>query len=364
MDDITGILRALSDETRFSIVTILLNHDICAGAVARRLGVSDAAVSQHMKVLRDAGLVESERRGYFTHYRVNVGLLEETAASLSEMAGWVRSPCDPDLEGCTEVRRGRCPADKCSGGCPRSDGDRCPGCTMGSCNSGDATMKVAVTYENGEIFQHFGRTEQFKVYEIQDGRGVSSEVVGNEGRGHGELVGVLRQLGVSVLICGGGDGSAWERVVAQLLTSMDGVESMKNVTVMAATNRPDMIDPALLRPGRFDRMVLVGKPDEASRLHILEVHTRGMPLDGVDLGWLASVTDGYVGADLAALCREAGLCAYREDRDAERVTTAHFVRALERVGPSVDEAIFENYRKMGRDIKKRRTSWDTIPFYG
>ena len=76
MDDITGILRALSDETRFSIVTILLNHDICAGAVARRLGVSDAAVSQHMKVLRDAGLVESERRGYFTHYRVNVGLLE------------------------------------------------------------------------------------------------------------------------------------------------------------------------------------------------------------------------------------------------------------------------------------------------
>ena len=165
-------------------------------------------------------------------------------------------------------------------------------------------------------------------------------------------------------IRGGGDGSAWERVVAQLLTSMDGVESMKNVTVMAATNRPDMIDPALLRPGRFDRMVLVGKPDEASRLRILEVHTRGMPLDNVDLGWLASVTDGYVGADLAALCREAGLCAYREDRDAERITTAHFVRALERVGPSVDEALFENYRKMGRDIKKRRTSWDTIPFYG
>ena len=95
-------------------------------------------------------------------------------------------------------------------------------------------------------------------------------------------------------IRGGGDGSAWERVVAQLLTSMDGVESMKNVTVMAATNRPDMIDPALLRPGRFDRMVLVGKPDEASRLRILEVHTRGMPLDGVDLGWLASGTDGYV----------------------------------------------------------------------
>ena len=203
MDDITAILKALSDETRFSIVAILLNHDICAGAVARRLGVSDAAVSQHMKVLRDAGLVEAERRGYFTHYRVNVGLLQEAGAYLAEMAGWVRSPCDPDLEGCTEVRRGRCPADKCSGGCPRPVGDRCPGCTMRSCDSGDVRMKVAVTYENGEIFQHFGRTEHFKVYEIQDGRVVSSEVVGNEGRGHGELVGVLRQLGVPVLICGG-----------------------------------------------------------------------------------------------------------------------------------------------------------------
>ena len=165
-------------------------------------------------------------------------------------------------------------------------------------------------------------------------------------------------------IRGGGDGSAWERVVAQLLTSMDGVESMKNVTVMAATNRPDMIDPALLRPGRFDRMVLVGKPDEDARLNILWVHTRGMPLDGVDLSWLASVTDGYVGADLAALCREAGLCAYRENRDADRITSAHFSRALERVGPSVDGALLESYQKMGRNIRKRRTSWDTVPFYG
>lgn len=203
MEDITGILKALSDETRFSIVTILLNHDICAGAVARRLGVSDAAVSQHMKVLRDVGLVESERRGYFTHYRVNVCLLQEAGAFLTDMAGWVRSPCDPDLEGCTEVRRGRCPADKCSGGCPKSGGDRYPGCTMWSRGSGDERMKVAVTYENGEVFQHFGRTQQFKVYEIQDGIVVASEVVGTDGRGHGELVGVLRGLGVSVLICGG-----------------------------------------------------------------------------------------------------------------------------------------------------------------
>ena len=165
-------------------------------------------------------------------------------------------------------------------------------------------------------------------------------------------------------IRGIGDGSAWERVVAQLLTSMDGVESMKNVTVMAATNRPDMIDPALLRPGRFDRMVLVGKPDGKARLNILKVHTSRMPLKGVDLSWLAASTDGYVGADLAALCREAALCAYREDRDAEHVTPEHFVKALERVAPSVDQATFDSYQKMGRDIKKRRTGWDTVPFYG
>lgn len=165
-------------------------------------------------------------------------------------------------------------------------------------------------------------------------------------------------------IRGGGDGSAWERVVAQLLTSMDGVESMRNVTVMAATNRPDMIDPALLRPGRFDRMVLVGKPDLQSRLSILMVHTSRMPLDGVDLDQVASVTDGYVGADLAALCREAGLCAYREDRSADKVRMRHFQKALESVPPSVDQPTFERYERMGKDIGKRRTGWDNVPFYG
>jgi len=163
---------------------------------------------------------------------------------------------------------------------------------------------------------------------------------------------------------GAGDSSSWERVVAQLLTSMDGVESMKNVTVMAATNRPDMIDPALLRPGRFDSLILVGKPDEASRLAILKVQTRDMPLEGVDLGSIASVTDGYVGADLAALCREAALCAYRRDRGAEKVTSSDFSAALERVGPSVDDAILKGYASMGRDMKKRRTGWDNVPFYG
>jgi len=165
-------------------------------------------------------------------------------------------------------------------------------------------------------------------------------------------------------IRGSSENSAWERVVAQMLTSMDGVESLSNVMIMAATNRPDMIDPALLRPGRFDKLVLVGKPDEKARSHILRVHTRKMPLKDVDLDAIASRTDGYVGADLAALCREAGLNAYREDHNSEYVTMDNFEMALKKIGPSVDRNLFENYEKIGKDLNKRRTSWDNLPFYG
>lgn len=207
MYDLSAVLEAISDETRFSILTILLRHDVCSGALARRLGISDAAVSQHMRVLRDAGLVASERRGYFTHYSVDRDALRALSALLESMADYERLPCDPDLEGCT--KRERCSSEKCSTGCPKaSTGSRCAGCTMCLRSHDGDTMKVAVTYENGEIFQHFGRTQYFKVYEVSDGKVLSSEVVDNQGRGHGELVGVLRQLGVSVLICGGLGGGA------------------------------------------------------------------------------------------------------------------------------------------------------------
>ncbi len=163
---------------------------------------------------------------------------------------------------------------------------------------------------------------------------------------------------------GMGDGSAWERVVAQMLTSMDGIEGLRNVTVMGATNRPDMIDSALLRPGRFDRLVLVGKPDADSRLGILKIHTRRMPLKDVDLKLVASATDGYVGADLAAVCREAGLAAYRENPDADSVQQRHFDQALSTIGPSVTADMMESYENLGKSMRKRRTGWDNIPFYG
>ena len=148
------------------------------------------------------------------------------------------------------------------------------------------------------------------------------------------------------------------------LPILDGIESLGNVTVIAATNRPDMIDPALLRPGRFDKMVLVGKPDLKSRLKILEIHTKNMPLIGIDLIDIASKTDGFVGADLAALCREAGMIAYRKDRKAEFVNETHFTEAMKTVKPSVDSETFKSYENIGKEMRKRKDGWDGIPFYG
>ncbi|MEM0223094.1 MAG: CDC48 family AAA ATPase, partial [Thermofilum sp.] len=107
-------------------------------------------------------------------------------------------------------------------------------------------------------------------------------------------------------------GEVEKRVVAQLLALMDGLEARGDVIVIGATNRPNALDPALRRPGRFDREIEIGIPDKRGRLEILKVHTRSMPLaKDVDLEKLAEITHGYVGADLAALCREAAMKALR-----------------------------------------------------
>ena len=156
-----------------------------------------------------------------------------------------------------------------------------------------------------------------------------------------------------------GDSGVSERVVSQLLTELDGLEELEDVVVIATTNRPDLIDSALLRPGRLDRHVHVPVPDEDARHSILKVHTRDKPLaDDVDLEDLARRTDGYVGADLEALCREASMAATRgfinsvEPEDAAqsvenvRVTADHFEEALEEVGASVDEDTRERYEEM------------------
>jgi transitional endoplasmic reticulum ATPase len=112
---------------------------------------------------------------------------------------------------------------------------------------------------------------------------------------------------------GGGDSGVTQRVVSQFLTEMDGIEELKGVLVLGATNRRDMLDPALLRPGRFDLLLELPMPDKATRLAILDIHMRGKPLaKAVSLHATAQATDGWSGADLAALCNKAALIAIRE----------------------------------------------------
>jgi transitional endoplasmic reticulum ATPase len=157
----------------------------------------------------------------------------------------------------------------------------------------------------------------------------------------------------------GGGSEVGERVVSQLLTELDGLEELEDVVVIATTNRPDLIDNALLRPGRLDRHVHVPVPDEEAREKIFEVHTRNKPLaDDVDLERLAGETEGFVGADIEALVREASMAASREFIDSVdpdevgesvgnvRVSREHFEQALDEVTPSVTEEIREQYEEI------------------
>src|SRR6266542_3642106 len=152
-----------------------------------------------------------------------------------------------------------------------------------------------------------------------------------------------------------GDSDASERVISQLLTEMDGIESLVNVVVIGASNRPDIIDQAILRPGRFDRLIYVPAPDHATRRQILKIHTRNMPLTpDVDLDQITSQTAGYSGADLEAVCREAGLISLRRDMDTKSVTIEDFRDGLERVKPSVTPDMENWYQSFTKRFKKER----------
>jgi len=138
-----------------------------------------------------------------------------------------------------------------------------------------------------------------------------------------------------------------ERVLNQMLAEMDGLEDLTDVLVIAATNRPDMLDPALLRPGRFDKILLVNAPEEQGRLQVLKIHTKNMPLaKDVSLEGLAKITQGYTGADMEATVREAALLALREDMDAKQVKKKHFEEALKKVRPSISKGTIEVYQKI------------------
>ena len=143
---------------------------------------------------------------------------------------------------------------------------------------------------------------------------------------------------------------AMERVVNQLLSELDGLEALKDVVVIAATNRPDILDPALLRSGRFDRMLLVGPPDKLGRHEILKIQAAGMPIaEDVNLEELAELTEGYVGSDLTLLCREAAMLALREE--GEKVEMNHFREALRKVRPSVEESMVSYYERISERFK-------------
>lgn len=151
---------------------------------------------------------------------------------------------------------------------------------------------------------------------------------------------------------GSGSGSSVkERVLTQLLTELDGVEALQNVTIVAATNRPDMIDKALLRPGRIDRILYVGLPKTEARREILKIKLRAMPVaEDVDREKLVRLTEGYSGAEIQAVCHEAALRALEQSFEAEQVQWVDFEHALKAVPPRTSPELLKLYE----DYLKRK----------
>ena len=165
----------------------------------------------------------------------------------------------------------------------------------------------------------------------------------------------------------GADSFVTERVVAQLLAEMDGIRTLENVVVIGATNRPDLVDPALLRPGRFDRIIYVPPPDFRARLDIFLIHTRNVPLaKDVDLEELARRTEGYSGADIELVVREATFMALREDINAKEVAMRHFEAALNKVKPSITPDMlkfYESWLEKARQLQPTAKAKATPPLY-
>jgi transitional endoplasmic reticulum ATPase len=151
---------------------------------------------------------------------------------------------------------------------------------------------------------------------------------------------------------GDGDSGVTERVISQLLTEMDGIMPLENIIVIAATNRPDIVDSAVLRPGRFDRLIYVPEPNEVARIEIFKINTKNMPLStDVDIK-AHRMTKGYSGADISSVCREAAMNALRRDNNAKEVTFSDFEKAMEEVPPSIAPEIEKWYRSFMNQVRK------------
>lgn len=155
------------------------------------------------------------------------------------------------------------------------------------------------------------------------------------------------------------DSGVTERVISQLLTEIDGITTLEDVVVIAASNRPDIVDPAVLRPGRFDRLIYVPEPDDKARLQIFQIYTKNMPLaKDVELAHLVTLTKNFSGADIEGLCREAAINALRRDINTKEVTLADYRKALEEIGPSIlpdMEAWYKGFMRQIRQTKKPTT---------
>jgi len=161
-----------------------------------------------------------------------------------------------------------------------------------------------------------------------------------------------------------GDSQVGDRVVNQLLTELDGIESLKGVTVIAATNRPDMIDPAIMRPGRIDRNIEVEIPDTEARKKIFQVHTEKMPLaDDVDLDKLAEKTGNMVGSDIESVCREAGMNALRGNPDSKEANMKDFEEALKETRATATDENREMYKRMAQKMNNIDQEKDEPDYY-
>jgi len=154
---------------------------------------------------------------------------------------------------------------------------------------------------------------------------------------------------------GGSDSGVTERVISQLLTELDGLAQSKQIILIAATNRPDIMDPALMRPGRIDRLSYVAPPTAEDREEIFKIFTKNMPLaDDVDIHTLAIKSEFFSGADIESLCREAAIRSLREDIRADIIYSKHFKDAMDDIHPSASPAVCEFYEKFEESLKSRR----------
>jgi len=208
----------------------------------------------------------------------------------------------------------------------------------------EAEANFVATKSSDLLSKWYGESEQQVARLFQRARQVAPTVIFFD-----EIDSLVPQRGGGL-----GEPAVTERVVNTILSEMDGLEELQGVVVIGATNRPNLVDPALLRPGRFDELIYVGVPDRDGRRHILGIHTRDMPLADVDLDGLAERTERYTGADLEDLVRRAGLIALRESMSADKVTAEHFERALQETRASVTPEMEREYEEMLATLKQER----------